>query len=957
MALGLYGSRVLLEAFPQPATPLILLLTVTISALVGVSLTALAHKHDIKLSSLLALYLYVFWPRIDPTLALGAALVAGIAFTCDNVRNPRAVLSDMLLFVLSLTLYVRTLAPTVLPADSGEFQLVAHVLGIAHPPGYPLYTMLAKLFTLLPFGDVAYRVNLFSAVTGALTLVVLCRALRRTTGSAVAGWIAAAGLGAATTYWAQSTTANIRSLTALFAALQLNALLSYDQSKDHKHLLAFALFFGLGITHHGSLGLLLPVYAAFVWVSDPKLLRRPKALLKPCLAFLCPFLVWLYLPLRSLAGTPFDPAPIRSLSGFLDHVLARGFSGDMFYFTEPTVLLARLRVVLNILMLEFGPILLSLAVLGAAHMFVRDRKHLLLCGGVFAVNGLTAATYRAPQTVEYMIPAYVALAAIWACGARSLSKYLRTHRLSALLLAAALWVPVTTLLRNYPSFVQLSRDDPARQYGEGVLRQAPQGAVVLSNWHYATPMWYLQYVEHMRPDIEVIYVYPEGAAPMAEVWLRRIEENIAQRRTIITNHYPEFATAHYQFAPLGGALAVQDGPVYSVPQDIEGMDALFDDRIRFVGHKLISESVSPAESLAVHLYWLPAVKLERDHSFFVHLVDETGAVMGQGDITHPATDYEEGQVIVDAYRIPLLPTIMPGRYRLIAGAYVTLPEGGWRRLTTEDGADTVTLGEVEVQPMSAAPVTLHRIHRPFACGYTLVGADYDHSLPRQRRVYLHWLSDGRATQEQRLVLLSEETTQAVGRLPVVPAGKYVTTAHDLPLQVTGLALEVQSVTSEVPSALLGPWKAPVSNRVRLPKPSGEERYVCLGGEMILVSAEYPATAPRDGAPLRTRMTFVGAAPITHDYSVSLSLAEETNAWRTQHDGTPALGAIPTLKWIRGVTVRDEHSLKLPPGAAGHGVLRLAVYDAFTMRPLPVLDERLARLGQGTHIELGGIEVR
>jgi hypothetical protein len=126
--------------------------------------------------------------------------------------------------------------------------------------------------------------------------------------------------------------------------------------------------------------------------------------------------------------------------------------------------------------------------------------------------------------------------------------------------------------------------------------------------------------------------------------------------------------------------------------------------------------------------------------------------------------------------------------------------------------------------------------------------------------------------------------------------------------------------------------------------------------MVLVKAEYPATVDVESS-LRARMTFVGTGPITHDYTVSLSLIGEGDARRAQLDGTPAMGAIPTLKWIRGITVRDEHDLVLPPNAAGRGVLRLTVYDAFTVQPLPVLDERLARLGQGTQIDLGSVEVR
>jgi len=952
--------------FPRFASAPAALLITAVSILIGLSLAAIGRWCGMDLFPLLALYIYVFWPWISSVLALSVAFVAGIAIVHNSCmgdygkgsRQDRSydVFGDALLFMASLTLYVHTLAPTILPADSGEFQFVAYVLGIAHPPGYPLYTMLAKLFTYLPLGDIAYRVNLFSAVASALTLIVLSRAVRQVTGSGLAGWIAAAGLGVAPTFWAQSTTANIRSITALFTALQLSILLAYAQSKNHNYLLAFVLAFGLGITHHSSMVLLALPYIAFLLASDPALLHKPAALLKPLLVFLLSLLVLLYLPLRSAIGAPFDPQPIRSWSGFLEHVLALGFHGDMFYFVQPMVLPSRLRVLLNILAFEFGPAWLLLSAWGAVNMLARRSRLLLLCGGVFVVNALTAITYRAPQTVEYMMPAYVALAFICAYGAWSVSDRLRSRSLSTLVLAAALLVPGLMLRRNYPSFVQLSKDRSARQYAEDVLQQAPQGARILSNWHYATPFWYLQYVEKMRPDVEVVYVYPEGATPMTQVWLRRIAESSAQHPTIVTNYYPEFAVAPYSFQPFAGAFLVQTGPVYQAPEGIARLDALFDNRIRFVGYELERQNVSPADSLTLHLYWQPAVKLERDYSFFVHLVDETGAPLGQGDTTHQAARYQVGQVILDEYRIPLLPTVKPGRYRLIAGVYITLAEGGWRRLTTGDGRDAVMLGEVEVQPLDVAPVTRHELYRPFACGYTLVGIDYDHSLPDQRRVYLHWRCENPPAVGQNIVLLSKGVALAVSQLPLAQARKYCTTVHDLPAGAADLTLELHSVADEMPSALLGPWKLPVGHRVRLPTPSIDERYICLGGEMLLTRAEYP-TSSADSQFLHTKMTFVAMKPIAHDYTVSVSLVGEGGQWQTQHDGTPALGGIPTLKWIRGITVRDEHELVLPPEAAGRGVLRLTVYDAFTMRSLPVLDERLARLGQGTQISLGSIEVR
>src|SRR4051812_34333959 len=92
--------------------------------------------------------------------------------------------------IFVLLIYGVTLCPSVGGGDSGELATVAYTLGIAHPPGYPLYTLFGKLFTTLPFGTVAWRVNLFSAVCGALASVSLARAVGAWTQSSRAGLLA-----------------------------------------------------------------------------------------------------------------------------------------------------------------------------------------------------------------------------------------------------------------------------------------------------------------------------------------------------------------------------------------------------------------------------------------------------------------------------------------------------------------------------------------------------------------------------------------------------------------------------------------------------------------------------------------------------------------------------------------------------------------------------------------------
>ena len=77
-------------------------------------------------------------------------------------------------FILPFFLfYLFSLHPTVSAGDSGELITAAYTLGIAHPPGYPLWTILGKIFTIIiPFGNIAYRVNLMSAFIGACTCAI-----------------------------------------------------------------------------------------------------------------------------------------------------------------------------------------------------------------------------------------------------------------------------------------------------------------------------------------------------------------------------------------------------------------------------------------------------------------------------------------------------------------------------------------------------------------------------------------------------------------------------------------------------------------------------------------------------------------------------------------------------------------------------------------------------------------
>jgi len=961
IGLGVYLGRLVAETRVSPLSWGVIVLVSGSLMAISLGTVLLANQRTISLRPLLILYTYVLSPWNHLGLAIGVGLTALASCTIANLRDEdtarRGTIADLVIVSLALIIYIQTLSPTVLPADAGEFQLVSYVLGIAHPPGYPLYTMLAHLFTWLPVGDPAYRVNLFAAITSALTLALVNRTIRKASGSLWGGIAGAFILGGSATFWAQSTTANIRSLTALLTALSLLALTHYIQGPNERRLGLFALCFGLAVTHHSSLLLLALPFAATLLASDPSLLSNPRRWLRPLLTFAVPFVVLLYLPIRSLVGTHFDPAPIRSLNDFFQHVLALGFRGDMLYFTTREVLGTRTSITLEILRLQFGWGLLFLATISLSVLSLRHWKLALLYSGIFLVNVLSALTYRAPQTVEYLIPAYVALAIIIGLGISEGIRHLKSRKAWAgALVGLTLLLAGTSLSRNYPSFAALSHDYSARNYAETILNAAPRSAVILSNWHHATVFWYLQEVEALRPDVSVRYVYPEGAASMAETTMSRVQEEIVQRPVIVTNSYREYSATPYRFLPFHGAYLVFAEPPMSLNQDLNMLDTDLGDRIHLLGYHLKQDTLSPGDALIVRIHWQPMVKLDRDYSFFVQVLGPDG-VLGQEDITHQAARYQVGEIIVDEYHVPLLLTAPPGEYRVITGVYFTLTEGGWERLSNQEGGDHVVLSMVQVQAMQTPPVSTHPMLESFSNGVRLVGTDVDTGIGGSQRLYLHWWLPKDLGDELQIAIHETAASLATGPLRHSQQEGYVTTSLDIPPHAGSLWVELRSAITGGSVPVLGPWNLPTRSRIRLPFYAADARYIPLGGQMVLTGLRCDQLGPVAGSVYRVQPTFLSQRPLTNDYRMSLSLHSDSGTRLAQHDSVPALGAIPTLKWMWGWSVTDPHLIEIPSDASGSATLRLTIYDAFTQRPLAVLDDRLVKVGQGLHIDLATMQIR
>ena len=127
--------------------------------------------------------------------------------------------------------------------------------------------------------------------------------------------------------------------------------------------------------------------------------------------------------------------------------------------------------------------------------------------------------------------------------------------------------------------------------------------------------------------------------------------------------------------------------------------------------------------------------------------------------------------------------------------------------------------------------------------------------------------------------------------------------------------------------------------------------------MALLGIANPPQRAAPGEELALEPVFLALQPLTEDDSVSVGVRWEGGTYEVKSDGTPALGAIPTLKWLRGWVVGDPHRLAVGTDApSGQASMTVEVYDAFTLEPLHVLDERLVREGQGTFVKAGRLDI-
>ncbi|MBI5965738.1 MAG: DUF2723 domain-containing protein [Chloroflexi bacterium] len=482
-----------------------------------------------------------------------------------------------ILAVSLLVTYLSSMAPGLTWAndgsDGGDLITAAATGGVAHPTGYPLYLLAARVFQLTPIGSLAFRTNLMSAIAAALAsvlvyaLVISHLPASDERSSWLPGLISAYAFGLSPLIWSQAVITEVYTLHALFVVLVLylssgQAALKLAQKKLD---LVLGLTFGLAIGNHVTSILLLPI------LFFPTISRGPtindesrstgkwqpdkNSALRRLTWLGAGVLIYLTLPLRALSKPPVNWGNSITLNGFIWLVSGKLYQDQLFVVTLASAW-ARIRSAAGLLIEQFGIPGLILGLIGVI-VFYKPSPFFRNAIWVVSVFSIFAIGYATRDSYVYLIPSFLCFAMWIGLGTAGLMelfsrKVLRIEIALGIIIICYFFLLASSNWRQ----VDASKDTRAEDFGRNVLAQAPANAIVFAKGDKAIfTMWYFHFAMHNRPDLAVVVTdllgfdwyqgtlgsaYPDlvlpGPFPFAEVM---ISEN--PERPVCYIEYMEFA--------------------------------------------------------------------------------------------------------------------------------------------------------------------------------------------------------------------------------------------------------------------------------------------------------------------------------------------------------------------------------------------------------------------------------
>ncbi len=446
-------------------------------------------------------------------------------------------LSYAIVLIVAAILYAQTLAPAVVQIDSGELAAVQAVAGIAHPTGYPLFTMLGHGFLKIPlFASKIFQANLLSLVLCVVSVLFFLKSLdlclspramaesirvpesipsarRRNHQSAqrkrsdeVLPLVSCIGgglyLAFSRTFWMQSTSVEVYSLHIALVSIVVFTLLKAYMTGASWLWVAAAL--ALGLSNHMTTILLIPGVAVLFFLKTG--IRRPawKTMLLMTGVFLIVYgLIVLYLPLRAAQQPVLNWGNPATWENFLRHLSGKQYR--VWLFSSSGAALKHLNDFLSAFPGEFGWLGLLLGVVGIYSSFMSSPRLAVFLLISFLTTVFYSINYDIHDLESYFLLAYIVFAFWIGFGFRAVVQMLRKPIRQYLFMGLVALGLSYQVIRNY-SKADCSDLYVYEDYTTQALSSLPENAMLLSyQWDYLiSPAYYFQFVEGRRRDVAIV---------------------------------------------------------------------------------------------------------------------------------------------------------------------------------------------------------------------------------------------------------------------------------------------------------------------------------------------------------------------------------------------------------------------------------------------------------------------
>jgi len=466
------------------------------------------------------------------------------------------VAAALAIFASLGAVYVWSAPRTVTLEDVGLFLVTADSGGIAHPPGYPLYLLVAHAFSALPIESPALRIHLVSMLCGAGAGVALFACGRRLGASHAAAAAAALAFGLSRTFWSQALVAEVYALHVMLLFTLLALCLGLDARFSRGRLLAASVVAGLALANHWPLTLLAgPAFAVVLWPRWRELLRALPVALAGLLLGLLPYLHLFAASRSEEVITAFGPVEgladlwwYLSLGSYRGSIAAQvGNVFDLYAFVNDFF---------DHLWWELSPLGFGLALAGLAWLWTRGPRRMLLALALGILSSsllfrlvswgtysnLAAEQYRTVQVGAF---GFFALTTVFA------ERWLRGDggatdgRRRAAVWSVGLAVVASTFALHVGAN-QRREERFAAEYARLVLESLPPDAtLLLADGTDTGPVAYLHRMEGVRPDV-TLYSQAGALFPNRLFDPQRVEPEAAGR--VLARFAEEHPDAFVTFA-------------------------------------------------------------------------------------------------------------------------------------------------------------------------------------------------------------------------------------------------------------------------------------------------------------------------------------------------------------------------------------------------------------------------